>query len=108
VLAGDGEVRVSITRACSAMTAAWAAMVASRSGVESGDGIVASGLRHCLWSVEVEVVGVETADGALCGGRPCLGSCGRGRRLSLIECAAVGRKVRSSVAHRPGSLSAGH
>jgi hypothetical protein len=48
VLAGDGEVRVSIARACSAMTAAWAAMVASRSGVESGDGIVASGLRHCL------------------------------------------------------------
>jgi hypothetical protein len=61
-------VRVSITRACSAMTAAWAAMVAARSGVESGDGIVASGLRHCLWSVEVEVVGVETADGAVCGG----------------------------------------
>ena len=48
----------------SAMTAAWAAMVASRSGVDSGDGIVASGLRHCLRSVEVAVVGVETAAGA--------------------------------------------
>jgi hypothetical protein len=68
VLAGDGEVRVSITRACSAMTAAWAAMVASRSRGGIGGWIVASGLRHCLRSVEVEVVGVETADGAVCGG----------------------------------------